>query len=613
MGKIGSLTAGGAQTKARGEDPEGDLGKGLNQQAAGRLARYLLPYRVQISIAIGAVFMRVLGVLALPRLLGFAIDAGIQRANPRMLLLAVVAYFLANVVVFAMRILQDTLTNRAGNRVIFDLRFDLFKHMQVLGLKFHDRMGVGRLMSRIQGDVSVLNDLLTDGIVGLFSDMFVLVGVIIAMLTIDVRLALLMYTVIPLMVGVLLVWRRFAIPVYRSVRLASSRLTGYAAENISGMKVSQSFRREAANYARFEEFNSNLYRHSQHSVWLNSSLQPSVELINGLALIMLLLVGGRFVIAGTLSVGALIAFYSYISRFFQPVRALSERYNSIQSATIAAERVFELLDAAPDVTDRPDATVLPPVVGEVRFEHVTFGYADKPVLRDIDLVIQPGQTVAFVGPTGAGKSSTINLVPRFYDVWEGRVTIDGHDVRDVTLESLREQIGIVLQDPFLFSGTIAENIRYGRLDATDDEVEQAARAVGAHDFVSRLGEGYEMHVQERGGGLSIGQRQLIAFARAVLADRPVLILDEATSSVDTQTEQTIQYALRNVLKGRTSLVIAHRLSTVVDADQIVVINAGQIIERGTHNELLALGGTYHKLYTTAIQQAENLETATLES
>jgi len=613
MGKAGTLSASAARGNIRGDEAEGDLGKGLNRQAARRLVRYLAPYRGQLGLAVLAVFLRVLGVLALPRLLGFAIDAGIQRPNLRVLAGACIAYVLTNALIFAMRIAQDTLTNRAGNHVIFDLRFDLFKHMQVLGLKFHDRMGVGRLMSRIQGDVSVLNDLLTDGIVGLFSDMFVLVGVVIAMLTIDVRLALLTYITIPVMLGVLLVWRRYAIPTYRAVRLASSRLTGYAAENISGMKVSQSFRREATNYRRFNELGTALYDHSRHSVWLNSVLQPSVELINGGAIIVLLLVGGRFVIEGTLTVGALFAFYSYISRFFQPVRALSERYNSIQAATIAAERVFELLDAKPDFVDNPDGVVLPPVVGEVRFEHVTFGYSDRPVLRDIDLVIQPGQTVAFVGPTGAGKSSTINLVPRFYDVWEGRVTMDGYDVRDLTVESLRSQIGIVLQDPFLFSGTVAENIRYGRLDATDAEVEAAARAVGAHDFIARMSERYETPVQERGGGLSIGQRQLIAFARAVLADRPVLILDEATSSVDTQTEQIIQNALRRALAGRTSLVIAHRLSTVVDADQIVVINAGQIIERGTHNELLALDGTYHKLYTTALQGAESLEAATLAS
>lgn len=586
------------------DDPETDLGKGLNRQSLRRLIGYLRPYRAQLLLAILAVFFRTLGALALPRLLGVAIDAGISRNRTNVLFLAVVAYLGCIALVFAMRIVQDTLTNRAGNRVIFDMRFDLFKHMQVLGLKFMDRMGVGRLMSRIQNDVSVLNDLLTDGVVGMFSDMFILVGVIIAMLTINVRLALLSYIVLPMMVGVLLIWRRHAIRVYRAVRVATSRLTGYSAENISGMRITQSFRREAENFRRFDRLNEQVLAESVHSIWLNSVLQPSVEIINGIALIILLIIGGRFVIEGSLTVGALFAFYSYVTRFFQPIRALSERYNSIQSATIAAERVFELLDERPDMVDAPDAYPLPPLAGAVTFDHVTFGYTDTPVLRDINLQIAPGQTVAFVGPTGAGKSSTINLVPRFYDAWDGSVTLDGHDVRDVTLESLRSQIGIVLQDPFLFSGTIAENVRYGRLDATDAEIEAAARAVGAHDFIARLPEGYDASVQERGGGLSIGQRQLLAFARAVLANRPILILDEATSSVDTQTEQLIQRAMRTVMHGRTSLVIAHRLSTIVDADQIVVVDHGQIIERGTHRELLAQRGAYHRLYTTALRYSE---------
>ncbi len=607
------LSVSGASANVRADDPEGDLGKGLNRQAARRLVGYLAAYRGQIGLGVVAVFLRVLGVLALPRILGYAIDEGIARGDLTTLAFAVAVYLGTNIFIYGMRIVQDTLTNRAGNRVIFDMRFDLFKHMQRLGLKFHDRMGVGRVMSRIQGDVSVLNDLLTDGVVGLFSDMFILVGVIVAMLLIDVRLSLLTYIVLPMMVLVLLVWRRFAIASYRATRRASSILTGYAAESISGMRVIQSFRRERETYRRFDERNSELNHHTVVSVWLNSVLQPAVEIIAGVAVIILLFVGGRFVIEGTLTVGALFAFYSYISRFFQPIRALSERYNAIQSATIAAERVFELLDEDPDIGDKPGARPLPPVRGEIRFENVTFGYTDRPVLRGITLTVQPGQTVAFVGPTGAGKSSTINLVPRFYDVWEGAVTIDGHDVRDVTLNSLREQIGIVLQDPFLFSGSVADNIRYGRLDATDAEIRDAAVAVGAHDFIMRLPEGYESVVQERGGGLSIGQRQLIAFARAVLADRPVLILDEATSSVDTQTEQIIQTALKRVLAGRTSLVIAHRLSTVVEADLIVVIDRGEIIERGTHWELLALGGKYHQLYTTALTAAESVESASLET
>ncbi|MCA1666474.1 MAG: ABC transporter ATP-binding protein/permease [Thermomicrobia bacterium] len=324
-----------------------------------------------------------------------------------------------------------------------------------------------------------------------------------------------------------------------------------------------------------------------------------------MATVIVLIIGGNAVINGTLTIGALTAFIGYVARFFQPVRTLSDRYNTLQAATVAAERVFELLDEPPDITDAPDAITLPRIAGEIRFDHVTFGYGTTPVLRDIDLTIPPGATVAFVGPTGAGKSSTINLVPRFYDVWDGRVLIDGYDVRAVTLESLRSQFGIVLQDTFLFSATIAENIRFGRLGATDAEVEAAARAVGVHDFIAQLPDGYESEVGERGSGLSVGQRQLIAFARVVLADPRIVVLDEATSSVDTQTEQIIQEALRTVLHGRTSLVIAHRLSTIVEADIIVVIDDGRIVERGTHAELMAQQGQYHRLYTTALRHTND--------
>jgi ABC-type multidrug transport system fused ATPase/permease subunit len=429
--------------------------------------------------------------------------------------------------------------------------------------------------------------------------MLVLLGIIIAMFSINAELALLTFAVMPVMIVIVLVWRRYAIPVYRRLRAATSRLTGYSAENISGMRVLQAFRREEANFGGFERLNREVYETNRRAIRLNSLLAPSVELLSGVATVIILVVGGQRVLDGALSVGALTAFVGYITRFFSPVRTLSERYNSLQASTIAAERIFEVLDEELEITDAPGARELPRIEGEIAFEHVTFGYTTTPVIRDLDLTIPPGATVAFVGPTGAGKSSIINLVPRFYDVWEGRVAIDGHDVRDVTLASLRRQFGIVLQDTFLFSMTIAENIRYGRLDATQEEVEAAARAVGIHDFIASLPAGYNMKVGERGSGLSVGQRQLIAFARVMLADPRIVILDEATSSVDTQTEQLIQQALRRVLRGRTSLVIAHRLSTIIEADLIVVIDQGRIVEQGRHAELLARRGAYHRLYMAA--------------
>jgi ATP-binding cassette, subfamily B, multidrug efflux pump len=587
------------------DDRENDLGRGLNRESAARLLAFLRPYRAPCVLSLVAITIQTLGELALPRLLGVAIDSGIARNSVHTLFVAVGIFLGCVLVVFGARWTQGYTTTRIGNRVIFDLRYTLFQHIQILGFTTFDRMGVGRLISRVQNDVSVLQDLLTDGIIGLFADLLVLAGIIVAMLTINLELALLSYIVLPIMIAVVMIWRRFAIKVYRAVRAATSRLTGFSAENISGMRIIQSFRREQVNFGRFERLNRNVYEVTTHSIRLNSVLGSAVELISGMATVIVLIVGGNAVIQGTLTIGALTAFIGYVARFFQPVRTLSDRYNTLQAATVAAERVFELLDEPPDIVDAPDAIVLPRIEGQITFEDVTFGYGTTPVLRNIDLNIPPGTTVAFVGPTGAGKSSTINLVPRFYDVWDGRVLIDGHDVRDVTLTSLRSQFGIVLQDTFLFSATIAENIRYGKLGATDAEVEAAARAVGVHDFIAQLPDGYDSEVGERGSGLSVGQRQLIAFARVVLANPRIVVLDEATSSVDTQTEQIIQQALRTVLRGRTSLVIAHRLSTIVEADMIVVIDGGRIVERGNHAELMKLQGQYHRLYTTALRHTND--------
>ena len=585
------------------DDRENDLGRGLNRESARRLLGFLRPYRAQCALSLAAITLQTFGELALPRLLGVAIDHGIAVGSTRTLLIAVGAFIGCVLLVFGARWTQGYTTTKIGNRVIFDLRYALFRHIQVLGFKTFDRVGVGRLISRVQNDVSVLQDLLTDGIIGLFADLLILVGIIFAMLTINLELALLSYTVLPIMIGIVLIWRRFAIRVYRAVRAATSRLTGYSAENLSGLRVIQSFRREEENYTRFERLNRHVFAVTTHSIRLNSVLAPGVELISGMATVIVLIVGGFSVINGHVTIGALTAFIGYVTRFFQPVRTLSDRYNTLQAATVAAERVFELLDEKPDIVDAPDAVPLPRIHGDVTFDHVTFGYTTTPVLKDINLHIPAGTTVAFVGPTGAGKSSTINLVPRFYDVWDGCVRIDGHDVRAVTLHSLRRQFGIVLQDTFLFSTTIAENIRYGKPDATDTAVEAAARAVGIHEFIAQLPEQYETEVGERGGGLSVGQRQLVAFARVVLADPRIVVLDEATSSVDTQTEQIIQEALRTVLRGRTSLVIAHRLSTIVEADLIAVIDGGRIVERGTHAELMARRGQYHRLYTTALRHA----------
>jgi ABC-type multidrug transport system fused ATPase/permease subunit len=590
------------------DDRENDLGRGLNRQSLRRLFGYLYPYRVPAALSLLAITIQTLGELALPYLLGRVVDNAIDVASKRVPgapvdaspIFKVIGLFLISVlVVFCARWFQGITTTRIGYRVIFDLRFALFRHMQLLGLKTFDRLGVGRLISRIQSDVSVLQDLLTDGIIGLFADMMVLIGIVIAMFSLDRELAVITYAILPIMIAVVMIWRRYAIPVYRAMRVATSRLTGYSAESISGMRVIQSFRREEENFTRFERNNKDVYLNNTHAIRLNSILAPAVEMLNGTATMVILVVGGGRVLSGELTIGVLTAFVGYIARFFSPVRTLSDRYNSLQAATVAAERIFEVLDEPLEITDGPNAKPLPRINGEVAFEHVTFGYTDRPVIRDLNLTIKPGQMVAFVGPTGAGKSSIINMVPRFYDVWDGRVAIDGHDVRDVTLESLRKQFGIVLQDTFLFSMTIGENIRYGRLDATDAEVEEAAKQVGIHDFIDALPARYETKVGERGSGLSVGQRQLIAFARVMLANPRIVVLDEATSSVDTRTEQIVQEGLRRTLHGRTALVIAHRLSTIIEADVIAVIDGGKIVEQGRHRELLAKRGAYYRLYTAA--------------
>ncbi|MGI8855167.1 MAG: ABC transporter ATP-binding protein [Thermomicrobiales bacterium] len=577
-------------------DPDDLLGKAFDTNVARRLLLFLKPYRWQVLLASVAVLLGTFCDLSLYWLFGRAIDQGVGHGSYRTLFTIVGIFLVSLVIAFLARWTLYFLMARVGNKVIFDLRAALFRRMQVLGLKTYDQMGVGRMMSRIQNDVTVLEDFLSTGMISVLSDILTLFGVIFAMLALNLRLALISYTVMPLMFVVMYFWRRRAVQTYRATRITISRVTGNFAENINGMRVVQSFGREERNFVGFRVLNQENLDANADAARLSAFLFPAVELLSAMATAIVLFFGGLTVINGHLSIGALIAFLGYVTRFFQPVRTLSDRYNTLQASTVAAERIFELLDEQPDIVDVPEAYPLPAIDGTIVLDHVTFGYTGTPVLHDLNLTIKSGTTVAFVGATGAGKSSLVNLVPRFYDVTDGRVLIDGHDVRDVRLSSLRGQIAVVLQDPFLFAGTLADNIRYGRLDATDAEIEDAARSVGAHPFIAQLPDGYQTEIQERGGGLSVGQRQLIAFARALLADRRVLILDEATSSIDTQTERLIQEAMQRVLAGRTALVIAHRLSTVVDADEVVVLDQGRIVERGRHADLLARRGYYFNLY-----------------
>lgn len=563
----------------------------------GALVRLARPYPGRTALAIVTLLAFTLVALLPPYLAKLAIDNGIADGDLDYLTAVVVAFVLAGAAAFVLSGLQTYFTGWVGERALADLRSKLFAHLQRLSLGYYERNRTGAIVSRITNDVEALDQLVTDGVSSLVQNTLLLVGTAAVLFLLDWRLALATLVVLPLMALVTAWFRSRSNRAYRRVRERLGLVTATLAEDISGMRVVQSYTREPTSQTTFRGVNERYREANYETVVLNGIYFPAVDVLSSVATAIVLGFGGALVVEGSLTVGTLFAFTLYLANFFDPVQQLSQLYNTFLSATAALDRILAVLDEEPEVVDAPAAHELPRIEGRVAFDHVTFGYGDLPaVLHDFDLEVAPGTAVALVGHTGAGKSTIAKLLARFYDPRQGRITIDGHDLRHVTQGSLRRQLGIVPQEGFLFAGTLAENVAFGRPEATREEIEAAIRAVGADEFAAELPDGIDTQLGERGFRLSLGQRQLVAFARALLADPRILILDEATSSVDIGTERRIELGLRRLLVGRTAFVIAHRLSTIRGADLIVVLDHGRIVERGTHDELIEAGGTYTRLY-----------------
>ena len=598
MGGMRGLNAAGDRAPTTDNlSDESIAGAAYDHRVVKRLATYIAPYKRDAILAVLAVTLYTAANVCIPLLVKLGIDDAVKGNNLALLHWIGVAFFFVAVVHFGANYLQFVFMPRVGQGVLYSLRTKMFNHLQELSPSFYHRTPVGRIMSRSQSDVLQLQETF-ELIVQSFSDILSLVGIMTMMLIIDWQLALLCLCIVPPLFFILGYWQKFARHSFMRIRRAIAMVNGEYNQNITGVRVVQSLNRQETNMAHFDKLNSEHLNANLEASRFSGGLQPIVELLIGVGMgFGIVLAGGIMAKGGTLEWGVLVAFALYIQRFFEPIRHLTMQYSMLQRAMAAGVRIFEVLDLEPEVKDDPNASELPKIQGEIKFEGVYFHYVPGvDVLKDVNLHIRPGENVAIVGSTGAGKSTMVTLIHRFADVTEGRILVDGYDLRDVTRNSLAGQMSMVLQEPYLFSGTVVNNIRYNHEDATLDEIVAAAKTVGAHEFILNLEDGYETVLAERGVNLSVGQRQLLSFARAIIGDPRVIILDEATANIDTQTELMIQQALQELLIGRTSIVIAHRLSTVRNADKIIVLNKGELVEMGSHDELLSLGGYYERLY-----------------
>jgi ATP-binding cassette subfamily B multidrug efflux pump len=585
------------------------FGRVFDRRIVRRIWKFVHPYRLQVTIAVVAVLVFAGTQLSIPLIIRFAIDTGLDgQGDTSALKLAMLAFTIVVAINYAASRVQETVVGKAAENVLFDIRTAMFGHLQRVSLSFMDKTEVGRLMSRLQGDVNAMQEFLETSVLAV-GDIVLLFGIVFLMLWLNVELGLLVLSVLPVLFVVRIFWLPRARIAFMAAHEANSVTNGALAEAIHGVRTVQSMDRQQVNLGLYEEkANSNLRTHRTAAKYAQVMV-PIVDSLTGVAMAVLVVFGGSLVLDQQLDVGVMVAFLFYIQRFFDPIRSLTMQYSVMQRAMASGQRLTEVLDVPVDINDSSDAIDLAPdMSGEVEFRDVTFGYnPGQPILKNISFRVNPGETVALVGPTGSGKSSAMALVHRFYDAQQGQVLVGGHDVRDVTQASLGRHIAMVLQEPYLFTGSVLENIRFNQTEASREQVIAAAQAVGAHEFIEALPDGYDTQMGERGGSLSLGQRQLISFARALVADARILILDEATASIDSYTEMLIQKALVTLLKGRTGLVIAHRLATIRDADRILVLQSGTLIEEGSHEQLIETDGLYSRLYNMSYSSFDDVQ------